>query len=207
MPLWETSYMRHLPRLTALLCALVLSAGPVLAAPAAFTHNLPGVTAAQPTASGAGLLWLVVGSGVLFGAIRIKDTGSLAQKFVQRASAAVGDYKSGVEQAGGDWESGAKAGEPNYEAGVQEAISKKRFGRGIAAAGATKYVTNASKLGSVRYGPGVQNAQDAWARGVQPALDKLKSLQLPPKGPRRSPQNQQRANMVALELGKLVDGQ
>jgi hypothetical protein len=41
---------------------------------------------------------------------------------------------------------------------------------------------------------------------VQPYLDKLKSLVLPPKGPRRSPQNMQRANMVALELGKLKTG-
>jgi len=53
----------------------------------------------------------------------------------------------------------------------------------------------------------VAQGTDAWARGVQPAFDKLKSLQLPPKGPKRSPQNQQRANMVALELGKLKDAQ
>jgi hypothetical protein len=147
-----------------------------------------------------------VSTALALGAIRIKDTASLAQKFVQRASAATGDYTSGVQQAGQDWETGARNGEPNYEQGVQEAIAKKRFGRGIANAGAAKYVSNAVKLGGVRYGPGIQNAQDAWARGVGPALEKLKGLVLPPKGPRRSPQNQQRANMVALELGKLKDG-
>jgi hypothetical protein len=139
-------------------------------------------------------------------AIRIKDTATLATKYKTRAGAAQGDYKSGVEAAGADWEAGAKAGEGSYEAGVQEAIGKKRYGRGIAAAGAAKYTKNAVELGVNRYPQGVNQGADSWARGVQPALDKLKSLQLPPRGPRRSPQNQQRANMVALELGKLKDG-
>jgi hypothetical protein len=138
-------------------------------------------------------------------AIKVKDTGTIAQKYVTRAGAATKDYADGVAGAGGDWEAGARNGEPNYVAGVQEAIGDGRYGKGIAGS-AAKYVANATKLGANRYGPGVQNGQQAYVTGVQPYLDKLKSLQLPPKGPRRSPQNQQRANMVALELGKLKTG-
>jgi hypothetical protein len=199
--------MTQRSRFAALLCALVLSVGPALSASTVSLHSAATLAPGPPAAEHSTLFRIVLATGLIFGAIRIKDTASLSQKFVQRASAAVNDYTSGVQQAGQDWETGARNGEPNYEAGVQEAISKKRFGRGIAAAGAGKYVANATKLGGVRYGPGVQNAQDAWARGVGPALEKLKGLVLPPKGPRRSPQNQQRANMVALELGKLKDGQ
>lgn len=138
-------------------------------------------------------------------AIKVKDTATIAQKFVTRAGAATKDYGDGVASAGGDWEAGAKAGEQNYEQGVNESIADKRYGKGVTGS-AGKYVANATKLGTQRYGPGVQNAQGAYQTGVQPYLDKLKSLQLPPKGPRRSPQNQQRANMVALELGKLKTG-
>jgi hypothetical protein len=56
-----------------------------------------------------------------------------------------------------------------------------------------------------RLAAGVNQGADTWARNVQPALDVLKGLQLPPRGARRSPANQQRANMVAIELGKLKD--
>lgn len=137
--------------------------------------------------------------------IKVKDTAAIAAKYVNRAGAATKDYSDGVANAGGDWEAGAKAGEQNYVAGVQEAIGDGRYGKGVTGS-ASKYTQNATKLGANRYGPGVQNAQGAYQTGVQPYLDKLKSLTLPPKGPRRSPQNQQRANMVALELGKLKTG-
>lgn len=194
-------------RLLVLALAVALAAGPALyAAPMAAAGDRWRAPAAVPDAV-AELVKLVISSGVVFGAIRIADTAKLAQKYVTRAGQAVGDYKAGVESAGADWEANAKAGESSYEQGVTEAIAKKRYGRGIGAAGAAKYTANASSLGATRYQPGVANAQAAWSRGVQPALDRLKSLNLPPRGPRRSMANQNRANMVALELGKLKDGQ
>lgn len=197
--------MRTITRLLVTTAVLVLVAGPALwatplsgsdtrlSAPDSFDfHARPGFE-------------LLLGPLAFGAAIKIQETAKLAQKYKTRAGAAQSDYKAGVETAGADWEAGARAGEPNYVAGVQESISKGRYGKGIANAGAAKYVKNAVDLGVQRYPQGVAQGTDAWARGVQPAFDKLKSLQLPPKGPKRSPQNQQRANMVALELGKLKD--
>lgn len=135
--------------------------------------------------------------------MRIKDTASLATKFATRAGAAANDYKDGVAQAGADWEANTRAAEGNYEAGIQEAISQKRFGKGVGAAGAQKFVKRAADMGALRYGPGVQAAKDEWAKNTQPYLDHLKSLNLPAKGPRRSPQNMQRAAVVAQALGAL----
>jgi len=139
-------------------------------------------------------------------AIKVKDTSAVAAKYVARAGVATKDYSDGVANAGGDWETGAKNGEQNFVQGVQDAIQRGAYGKGVSGS-ASKYVANATKLGATRYGPGVQNGAAAYQAGVQPFLDKLKSLTLPPKGPRRSPQNQARANMVALELGKLKTGQ
>jgi hypothetical protein len=198
--------MRIITRLALVLLTVLLAGGPILAAPlslTAGTHVSAGDTA---QASPLRVLGALAGYGLaVFGAIKIKDTATIAQKFVSRAGAATKDYSDGVASAGGDWEAGAKNGEQNFEQGIQEAITDKRYGRGVNGS-AGKYVANATKLGSQRYAPGVQNAQAAYQTGVQPYLDKLKSLQLPPKGPRRSPQNQARANMVALELGKLKTG-
>lgn len=137
--------------------------------------------------------------------ITIKDTGSLAKKFVTRATAAQGDYKDGVTGAGSKFEAAAKANEANYEQGVTAAIARKAFGKGLSGAGA-KYEKNATVLGPQRFAQGVQNAADAWAQGVQPSLDRLKSLDLPPRGPRRSPQNQARSAAVQVALGALKEG-
>jgi len=139
-------------------------------------------------------------------AIRIKDTGSIAKKFVARASVAGPDYTQGVQAAGGDWESNTKASEDNYKAGVTAAASEGRFGRGVAAAGATKYVERASKLGAQRYPQGVAASEGDYAKGVQPHLDMMKSLDLPPRGPKGDPRNQQRAAVVAAANRKLKIG-
>ena len=163
-----------------------------IAAPADRAPALPG----DPI----GMLYLLPA----FGAIRIKDTGSLAKKFVQRAGAASGDYKDGVAQSGQDWEAGARAGAENYQIAVTQAATEGRFERGVAAAGAAKFVQRATSLGAQRYPTGVQAAEGDWAKGTQPYLDALKGLELPPRRPRG--QNAERANAVAQRLHQMRVG-
>ena len=139
-------------------------------------------------------------------AIRIKDTGTLAKKFTRNAGAAAGDYKDSVAQAGSDWETNTKAGASNYAAGVQQAISDDRFSKGVANAGAAKFVARASTLGAQRYPSGVGAAEGDWAKGAQPYLDALKGIDLPPRRPKGDPGNQARANAVAMRLRALKVG-
>ena len=133
-------------------------------------------------------------------AIRIKDTGTLAAKFTRNATAAAGDYKDGVAQAGQDWQANTVAAADNFAAGVQQAISDGRFARGVQEAGASKFVTRATTLGAQRFPTGVQAAQGDWAKGAQPYLETLKGLSLPPRRPKGDPGNQARANAVATAL-------
>ena|SRR5213083_871166 len=132
--------------------------------------------------------------------MRIKDVGSLAKKFVQRAQGAGGDYKSGVEQAAGDWESATKAAEQSYRDGVTAAAADGRFGRGVAAAGGAKYQQRASTLGAQRYPTGVAASEGEWAKGTAPYLQALSSMTLTPRRPKGDPANMQRANDVATRL-------
>lgn len=199
--------MRIFTRLALIALAVTLAAGPLSAASVSLTRGTHLSAPEAPRGSLLGSLAKLAGYGLAaFGAIKVKDTSAVAAKYVARAGVATKDYTDGVASAGGDWETGAKNGEGNFEQGVQDAISRKAYGKGVSGS-AAKYVANATKLGATRYGPGVQNGAAAYQSGVQPYLDKLKSLNLPPKGPRRSPQNGARANMVALELGKLKTGQ
>src|SRR5260221_2090756 len=190
--------MRVIQALTAALIVEILCITPLLALPLQQVP-LPLLSApATPAPPWRDVLGLLGGALAVFGAIKVKDIGAITQKYQTRAAAAAGDYKTGVQAAGADWQAGAAAGEPNYVQGVNEAISKGRYGRGIAAAGAQKYVDNAVNLGSLRYPQGVQQAGPSFTKGMAPVLERIRSLNLPPKGPKRSPQNQARAAMVAL---------
>jgi len=179
---------------------------PVLAAPQTVSHDVDIHSPATPAPLGSILRLLGYSLGLAALGITIrKDTASMAKKFVRNAGAAVGDYKDGVAGAGGEWETNTKAAEPAYEQGVQEAIARKGYGKGVAGSGG-RYQQNAVTLGAQRYPGGIQNAEAAWQQGVGPSLDALKSLTLPPRGPRRSPQNMQRAEAVARTLGAVKTG-
>lgn len=139
-------------------------------------------------------------------AIRVKDTASIAAKFKARAGAAQGDYKSGVEGAGADWQSRTLASKDAYAQGVQAAIGRDAFSKGVNDSGAARYQKRAAELGPGRYQAGVASAQEDYSRGVAPYLDAIRNMELPPRGPRRSPANMNRANAVAARLAAIKEG-
>lgn len=183
----------------------LLAVGPVLGAPLIVPAASTSIAApaSTPHSGIPGLDALPYGLAA-FGAIRIKDTASLAKKFINRAGAASKDYEDGVRAAGADWENGAKNGGDNYRIAVTQAASEGRYERGISAAGAAKYVQKATTLGPQRFQTGVQAAEGDWARGSQPYLDALKGVELPPRRPRG--QNAARAQAVADRLHQMRVG-
>ncbi len=198
--------MRSFARISLTALLVTLAGGPLLAAPLSLTRTPTLAAAADDASPRSVLVKVLVYGAVAVGATRIKDTGSLAKKFVQRAQGAQKDYADGVAQAGGDWETNTKAAEDSFAQGVQAAIADKRFGKGVAAAGGGKYVDRATKLGAGRYPQGVAAAEGAWAQGAQPYLQALASMSLPLRGPKGDPRNQQRANAVAAALRMLKLG-
>jgi hypothetical protein len=133
-------------------------------------------------------------------ALKVKDAASSASKFVARAQAAGPAYQAGVQGAGDMWQANSTAAEASFGAGVTAAVSAKRYSRGVQKAGAAKYVSKASGVGAARYPQGVANAGPAWQQGVQPYLDTLAGITLPPRAPRGDPGNVQRVAAVAAAL-------
>lgn len=141
-------------------------------------------------------------------AIAVKDVTASAQKFVQRAQAAGGDYSAGVANAGGKWAANTKGSAQTWALGVQEAITNGRYANGINQTTQTKYQTRASTVGAQRYPQGVAGSQQSWATGVAPYLQTIANLTLPPRQPKGSPNNYQRVQAVgdALRAKKLGTG-
>lgn len=124
--------------------------------------------------------------------MQVRPVADAAKKFVNRAGAARQDYANGVAGAGGRWQAGAEAGEEAWRTGTQEAMNEGRFAKGVRAAGAAKYQNNAMKLGPDRFVTGVQNAENAYAAGVQPFVAAMQSATLSQRGARGSAQNARR---------------
>src|SRR5262245_32755879 len=125
-------------------------------------------------------------------AIQIKDTATLADKFANRAGAAAGDYQKGVQQPRRPWAASTLAAVQTWAQGVQQAVSSCSFQKGVNEAGDTTWSQNSATKGARRYPEGVQAGKQKWATKISPFLQVIAGLNLPQKGPRRSPQNIER---------------
>lgn len=135
--------------------------------------------------------------------IQIKDVGTLATKFVNRASNAVADYKAGVMTPKASQSASAIAAAPLWQQAVSSPQAQARFTAGLRAAGDAGWQAGASGKGADRYAGGIRAAQQKWAANVGPFLALLASLNLPPKGIRGSDANISRVSAVATALHAL----
>jgi len=130
----------------------------------------------------------------------IKDLGSISSKWVRRSAVAGPDYQSGIQNPRTPWAAAAAKGEDNYKAGVSAASARGAFGKGVKAAGDSKWQGNALRKGPGRYAEGVSLAEGDWQKGFAPYREAIASLTLPPRGMRGSPANLQRVSAIATTL-------
>lgn len=135
-------------------------------------------------------------------AIKIKDIAVAAQKFVTRGAAAAPDYVNGIKGSGATWQTNAAAAEPNYDAGVQAAIARQAYSKGITRVGGQKFEDRASSVGAQRYPQGIRDAGPAWTTGFTPYQQTLSAITLPPKRPKGDPSNYARVQAVGDALRK-----
>lgn len=130
----------------------------------------------------------------------IKDLSRISSKWARVSAGATQEYLEGVQNPRKDWEEETRKAEPRYEEGVQAAIARKAFGKGVRNAGTAKWQQRAVTLGPQRFATGVAAAVDAYATGFEPFRQIIASLNLPPRGPKGSPQNILRVAAIAKAL-------
>jgi len=133
-------------------------------------------------------------------AVKVTDAATGSRRFAQRGAAAAGDYAEGVRGAGQDWQQGAVAAADNYNAGVQEAITRNAFARGVQQAGASKYEQKATTVGARRFPEGVREAGPAWEQATAPFLQTIAALTLEPRRPKGDPANFRRVEQIGQAL-------
>jgi len=130
----------------------------------------------------------------------IKSAARSSEKWKRQSQTAQPEYVAGVTETKKDWSKNTLEAGANYEAGVTAAIADKRFQGGVAKAGTQKWRNNTLKKGPTRWAQGIADSTDAYEKGFAPYRAAISNLQLPPRGPKGSPQNIQRVVAVAAAL-------
>ena len=130
----------------------------------------------------------------------MKSASQSAQKFVERAGAASGDYVQGSEQTTKDQAAAAIAAAPIYAQAVQAAISRGAFAKGLQKSGKNGWLDGVRRKGSERFAGGVaasagkyatESAKFDGARGAAASL---------PRGLKGSETNLARVKAVVTAL-------
>lgn len=130
----------------------------------------------------------------------IRSIDVIAKKWASVTPQRSEDYRFGVENPRKDWMTSTAASESAYESGVNQAIAKKKFGKGVKRVGTAKWQAGATTKGTQRWGPGVAMAETDYSRGFAPYRDAIERATLPPRYARRDPRNLQRVNAVVNAL-------
>lgn len=128
--------------------------------------------------------------------IRI-DAGA---KWQRRTATATQEYSEGVENPRVPWAASTIAAAANQAAGVQAAIAEKRFEKGVAKAGDSKWKAKATTKGARNFAPGVQDAQPDYETGFAPYAAVINAVTLPPRFPTGDPRNIARVTAIAAAL-------
>jgi hypothetical protein len=126
--------------------------------------------------------------------------GNAGAKWVRRTQNAGEEYAAGVREPRASWQQSTIAAATNQAKGVQQAITEKRFEKGVAKAGDARWAQKALSKGVARFGPGVAEAQGDYETGFAPYAQVIQSTQLPPRGPKGDPSNIERVRVMAKAL-------
>lgn len=132
----------------------------------------------------------------------IRSATDIAKKWAEVAPGRASQYEMGVKNPVRDYAANAAAASDAWKAGVQAAVQRDGFKKGVQKVGTAKWQERAVKLGPARYGPGVQAAVGDYEAGFAPYREAIASVALPPRGPRRSPQNLQRVNAMVNAIAQ-----
>lgn len=135
---------------------------------------------------------------------KLKSSAEIAAKWRRVTSGRQADFEAGVKDPGVDWAGPTAGAREAYSQGVQDAIGRGAFEKGVAAAGSAAWSRGVITRGIPRFTQGVSVAEEDMARGIEgPRAVIERTLPgLPPRGPRGAPINLERAARMAQALSE-----
>lgn len=130
----------------------------------------------------------------------IRSVDVIAEKWASVTPMRAADYAAGIASPRRSWSKATVSAESAYEDGVQKAMQRKAFGKGVTKAGDAKWSRKASVNGVRNWGPGVQEAKGDYAAGFAPYQAAIAACVLPPRYARRDPRNLARVKAIVDAL-------
>jgi hypothetical protein len=137
----------------------------------------------------------------------IRTVDQIATKWATVTPQRTADYEAGVRDPKGDWARATVAAEGAWTGGVQAAIQKKSFTKGVQKAGTSAWQQGSIEKGVPRWGPGVALGQDRYQTGFAPYREAIARTTLPPRFPRRDPRNLERVKAIVAALSAAKEAQ
>ncbi len=138
--------------------------------------------------------------------VKTKGVERTVSKWKNKVAGASGDYLEGVTNPKADWQAETQKAEASYEQGVQAAIARKSFGKGVGKAGTAKWQKGATEKGPSRWVAGVGMAEDEYRQGMGAVIQVIEGTQLPPRGPKGDPKNYDRTRILGQKLHEAFKG-
>jgi len=135
--------------------------------------------------------------------VKVKPVDIVVRKWQTRATAAVEDYRYGVQNPKQDWAKACEAAFEAWRSGVQQAAAERRYVGGVRKAGTEKWLKKALEVGAARYAPGISAAVEEYSAAISEVLRVLEGISLPPRGPRGDPRNYERVKIIGDTLHKV----
>lgn len=130
----------------------------------------------------------------------MKTAAQSSKKYVQNAGAAGQYYTEGAQQTTKDQSANAIAAKGAYAAGVQAAITRGAYEKGLQKSGKQAWLQGVTVKGAARFGEGVAAAENKYATNSG-AYDNARSAAASlPRGPRGSSTNYNRSSAVGKAL-------
>lgn len=130
----------------------------------------------------------------------IPSASQIAEKWARVTPTRTQDYLNGVAQPRRDWADSTVDARERYEQGIQEAIGRDAFSRGVERAGTEKWRSRTREKGPGRWSQGISISRGDYEAGFAPFRSVIQNTTLPPRGPAGSPSNIERARVMAQAL-------
>ena len=130
----------------------------------------------------------------------IKPLDKTTKVWAKRASASRDEYLDGVNNPRKDWKDETAGASNRYQAGLETSFANKSFEKGVVSAGTGKWQERTKKLGPSRYSEGVRASEPDYRKGFEPYHSAIAGVDLPPRGPKGSPENIDRVRAIAETL-------
>lgn len=121
--------------------------------------------------------------------MKIRSVDDIANKYARVTPGRATDYSDGVKSPKKDWKAETSAAKDAWAQGVQEAIGRGAFDKGVSKAGSEKWQRKAVDVGVPRWGAGVTAGKEDYKSGFAPYQAVIASIDRGPKGAKGDPRN------------------